>query len=289
MGIGDLKEKTVQSDINYNYQTIRITKSRIDKGLIAIPRSLKNFFPQTNTKIKIYFNDASHFQLRNFTSFIGSTNENRIGGMRDWFLQNKMKDGDEIVLQIVDEINFVYRLIPEKFFISKIKEYQNHFDRTEDFSEADSKLDQLATWTLTNKKRIFFNEFYRLIKKKEVPARQLIKKEDVRFREKTPNHIRTLLGAIYQGQCQVCKFSFLKRDRTPYYEIHHLNPVKGHHPKNLVLVCANCHCQFEYSRVSMEYNDYGWLIAGKFNEKSFQVHQAVSNEYLFQFTKEVYS
>jgi len=34
-----------KSSLNYNYQTIKITKSRIDKGLIAIPRSLLDWFP----------------------------------------------------------------------------------------------------------------------------------------------------------------------------------------------------------------------------------------------------
>jgi hypothetical protein len=36
----------VTSPINYNYATIKITQSRLDKGLIAIPMSLASFVGQ---------------------------------------------------------------------------------------------------------------------------------------------------------------------------------------------------------------------------------------------------
>ena len=43
------------SDINYSYETVKLTQSRIDKGLLAIPRSIANWFPEHNGKIKILF------------------------------------------------------------------------------------------------------------------------------------------------------------------------------------------------------------------------------------------
>jgi hypothetical protein len=86
------------SQINYDYQTIRITKSRIDKGLLAIPISLSEFFPTTNRKVKLFLDEEDKSQLNNFSSYKSSTNESRIGGLKDWFDKNGIKDGEELVI-----------------------------------------------------------------------------------------------------------------------------------------------------------------------------------------------
>jgi len=44
-----------KSEIGYSYSTIRITKSRINKGLLAIPASLLDKFPKEKRKITIFF------------------------------------------------------------------------------------------------------------------------------------------------------------------------------------------------------------------------------------------
>ena len=67
----------------------------------------------------------------------------------------------------------------------------------------------------------------------------------------------------------------MKRDNSPYYEIHHLEPKLGHYPKNLVLVCANCHRQFEYANVKKTFNKDGWLIKVFFNQKEYLLKQAI--------------
>jgi hypothetical protein len=109
-----------------------------------------------------------------------------------------------------------------------------------------------------------------------------------RSRENVPASLRTLLSRVYLGHCQLCDFWFLKRDNEPYYEVHHLDPTKGHHPKNVVVVCGNCHNQFEYTEVHKHFNDDQWLLEVSFNRKVIPVKQALSQVKLVTFTKEVF-
>jgi hypothetical protein len=46
------------SEISYNYATIKITQSRIDKGLLAIPIGLAESFPRQNKDVEVYLNDS---------------------------------------------------------------------------------------------------------------------------------------------------------------------------------------------------------------------------------------
>ena len=69
---GIIKSK---SEINYSYATIKITQSRIDKGLIAIPTSLEKWFPdhidtivikmakQRITQHKRFVPDSTHLKF----------------------------------------------------------------------------------------------------------------------------------------------------------------------------------------------------------------------------------
>ena len=82
-----LKESNIQksiSEINYDYQTIIITQSRIDKGLLAIPKTFSQFLPSKNSKIKVSLDDSEKYEIKNFSSFYSPTNENRIGGLKEW-------------------------------------------------------------------------------------------------------------------------------------------------------------------------------------------------------------
>ncbi|NIV11084.1 MAG: HNH endonuclease, partial [Aliifodinibius sp.] len=91
-----------KSEINYSYATIKITQSRIDKGLIAIPVSLIKWFPDRNDTIQVYLSNSPVSQDKHYSSYRSSTRECRIGGMKEWFRQNNIKSGDEIVIQFID-------------------------------------------------------------------------------------------------------------------------------------------------------------------------------------------
>jgi hypothetical protein len=279
---------TEKSEINYSYKTIRVTKSRIEKGLIAIPRLFNNYLPKSSQMIKIYLSDSITPVKKNFSSFFSSTNENRIGGLKNWFIDNQIQEGDEIVLQMLDKEKFIYRILKEKDFLKHTKDFQMNFDNAKDEKVAAERIEQISNLVQVEKESIAFNEFLRLVSYSTEEIRKRIEISHQLNKEKTPPNIRLILEKIYGGYCQVCSFSFLKKDSSPYYEIHHLLSDFGHHPKNLVLVCANCHRQFEYANVIKEFNNNGWLIKVIFNRNDFIVKQVINQFEKQEFLKTVF-
>lgn len=277
-----------KSKINYSYATIKMTQSRIDKGLIAIPKTLAKWFPDHNDTIQVYLNDSPVSQVKHYSSYSSSTRECRMGGVREWFQQNNIKSGDEIVIQFIDKAHFIYRLIHERNFILKTKELQHSFDKSETEQEASEKLTTLSQWTNLDKSKVLLNEYHRLINSLSSEGRHYTKKSVNRARESVPSNLRTLLGGIYKGHCQVCDFWFLKKDKEPYFEIHHLDPLKGHYLHNLLVVCGNCHNQFEHADVKQKFSDNGWLIRVSFNETIYSVKQAVLVTKIEPFFKELF-
>lgn len=66
------------------------------------------------------------------------------------------------------------------------------------------------------------------------------------------SRIGQALKALYEGRCQICGYTFLKRDGTNYAEVHHLEALSEggwEDPKNMLVVCANHHRQLHYAKV----------------------------------------
>lgn len=277
-----------ESQITYSYATIKLTQSRIDKGLIAIPVTLARWFPDHNMDIQVYLNDSPISQSKHYSSFSSSTGECRIGGVRKWFEENNLKSGDEIVIQLINKENLFYRLIPERRFIVTTQKLQTNFDKSTDELDASEKLTKLSEWTNLEKDRVVLNEYRRLVAAAVPVGRQVVARKASRARENVPAGLRTLLGQLYQGHCQVCDFWFLKRNNEPYFEVHHLDPMRGHHPRNLVAVCGNCHNQFEHADVAPEFNGEQWLIGVYFNKTLHRVNQIVLTAKMPSFSKELF-
>lgn len=165
---------------------------------------------------------------------------------------------------------------------------QHSFDNSETEKEASEKITILAQWTDLDKNTVTLNEYYRLTNTLPIKGRQYMDKPPIRARESVPFNLRTLLEHLYRGECQVCNFGFLKRDKKPYFEIHHLDPLKGHHPKNLLVVCGNCHNQFEYAAVKREFNEDEWLVSVSFNERTYPVRQAMLGMRAEFFSKQLF-
>jgi len=277
-----------KSQINYSYMTIKMTPSRIDKGLIAIPVPLAKWFPDRSGTIAVYLDDSPDLQTKTFSSYESSTRECRIGGVAGWFRKNSIRSGDEVVIQVIDKENFVYRLIPEKRFIVETQRLQQRFDSSESEEEASGKIMMLAEWIQLDKDQVALNEFKRLIDIVPIEDREYTRSRLSRARERVPVSLRTLLEHIYKGHCQVCHFWFLKRDNKPYFETHHLSPRGGHHPKNVIVVCGNCHNQFEYTNVHHDFGMDGWLTGVSFNENTHPVNQVALNMKLEDSFKELF-
>ncbi len=277
-----------KSEINYDYATVRLTQSRIDKGLIAVPVSLARWFPAQNANIQIHFNDSPTSQSKRYSPYSGSTKECRIGGVRQWFEQNDLKSGDEIVIQLVDKDRFVYRLLPESRFIAGTQRLQASFDSSANEEEASEQIGRLSKWTNAGRSTVGLSEFRRLADISISVGRGLTSRKAGKSKESTAPSLRTLLGQLYRGHCQICDFWFLKKDNRPYFEVHHLDPRGGHHPKNLIVVCGNCHNQFEYADVKPEFNNEQWLIRVSFNRILHQVKQIVLSRKIPSFSKRLF-
>ena len=274
MKLSQLKIINSISVVNYPYKTIKITQSRIDKGLISIPIPLaKDWFPKINTSIKVQLDDSNLYQLKNYSSYLSKTREARIGGLAQWFKKKKIVDGDEIVLQLIDKLNHIYRIIPEKYFINRTLELQQNFDKSESDNIAFNNIKDLSEWTEVSTNEVAINEYHRIASKMMVNNRNIIERQKINIKETVPSNVRILLEKILKGHCQLCDFFFLKKNKRPYFEIHHINPSSGHHPKNILLVCANCHRQFTYANVSHYYNENGWLSRILFNDREYSVKQ----------------
>ncbi|MDP2168594.1 MAG: HNH endonuclease signature motif containing protein [Thermodesulfovibrionales bacterium] len=265
----------VKSPINYNYATIKITQSRINKGLIAIPISLIKWFPEHNARIQIYLDDSITPESKKYSSYESKTRECRIGGMAEWFRRNKIKDGDEIVVQLVDKKHFIYRLIPESKYILKTHELQESLDSSENDVSAKEEILKLSKWASIDRSQVVLNEYVRLVDTLPTEVRRYVNRRSNQAKESVPNNLRVLLGDIYQGHCQVCEFWFLKKDNEPYFEVHHINPLLSNNPKNLLVVCPNCHRQFEYAEVKNEFDQDNWLVKVKFNDRIYPVNQII--------------
>jgi len=276
------------SDINYSYETVKITKSRIDKGLLAIPKSIIDWFPKNNRKIKILLDNSDEIKIKNYSSFSSSTNESRIGGLREWIVKNKFRDDDEIVIQVIDKQKYIYRLTPERIFINQIKDFQNEFDISENEIDASRKIASISKLVDLNDQKTSIHEFFRIIKFQTIEKRQYISRKSGGAKESVPSSLRLILGNVYSGICQVCGFYFLKRDNTPYFEIHHLDASKGNHLRNLILVCANCHRQFEFAYVLPTFNEQGWLIKVIFNKNKFEINQIIDKEKPEEYIKKIH-
>ncbi|MBI4726352.1 HNH endonuclease [candidate division TA06 bacterium] len=275
------------SETGYSYSTIKLTQSRIDKGLLAIPKALTNWFPKENTKIQVFIDDNIKPERKNYTSYRSKSHECRIGGLAEWYNKNGFIEGDEIVVQLVDKNNFIYRLIPESKYIVIAKELQNKFDVAKDENEAKERLINIVQWNDVNEEVVKYNEFKRLLYSIEEELRKTVTRKEFEVSEKAPSNIKLLLGKIYFGHCQVCDFCFLKKDLTPYYEIHHINRQWGDQINNLLLVCGNCHNQFTYANVEEEFKDK-WLSHVRFNGKLYEINQIVFSHKFDEPTKNVF-
>jgi hypothetical protein len=275
----------VHSVIPFDYQTIKVTQSRIEKGLLAVPSSLADVFPKEKHTIWI-LNDDGSISEKNYTSYTSSTRECRIGGFREFYNKFSIKDGDELVIQKIDE--GVFRILPEQLFFVKVKSTLASLESSQDNETIERSLQQIAKITNANADKIIENEFIKLSSSPVIPEREIKNIGKNARKESVPYFLRNILRVVYNGRCQLTNFSFIMQNGDPYFEIHHIIPEKGNHLKNLLVVSPNVHKQFTYAKVYLSFDDENWLRSVKFNEDFFNVFQKI--DYLQKcFQKEIHN
>ena len=86
-----------------NKCVFKLTRSRIEKGLIAIPGKYRAMFPTSDTLVYVtVLPNSGKSSEKKFTPKTSSANEARIYGMREWFDEHKAIAGDSIVIERVE-------------------------------------------------------------------------------------------------------------------------------------------------------------------------------------------
>lgn len=265
--------KKVKSKIPFNYLTIKTTKSRIEKGLLAIPVSLISMFSQNNNKIYI-INELGEEEIKKFTPYKSSSRECRIGGLKNFYKRNAVVSGDEIVVQLLDDLR--YRIIPEKKIKTQVCQIESQLDNSSDDTETKQSISRLVEVLNLSEEIVLKNEFVRL-SNKVIPNRKMKLTVNSKTKENVSPSLRKILLSLYKGHCQLTNFTFFMKNGNPYFEIHHINSERGNHFKNLLVVSPNIHAQFTYANLEQFFDRDGWLRKVIINNHEYKVKQCIDD------------
>ncbi|MFN4179827.1 MAG: HNH endonuclease [Armatimonadota bacterium] len=249
---------------------VPLTMSRLSKGLLAIKRKFQQLFPSSAQKITVFFDDETTPHLKPYTPYKSTTRECRIYNLRQWFSKHQAKVGDWVEV-IVEENG--YRLVFRKRSEEEAK-HREELQKAETEEQAQEALRKLAQTQRRSLRRTALKELQRIAEQTWERKRLIVAPRE-RY-EGLPASLRTLLKIVYEGRCQICGFTFLKRNGEPYFEVHHIDPAGGHQPQNLLVLCANCHAQMEHAEVTIERDAQGWVTAVIINGERRSVYQALS-------------
>lgn len=130
--------RITESKLPFTYKTIRLTQSRLNKGLLAVPVTLIDYFPKKKTTVDVFMGTSSKAVQRTFTPYSSSSGECRVGGMRPFYEHYRLADGDEIVVQFLAEGK--YRFMTEGQYEAVVKRVEKEFDGAQNEDAAGAKL-----------------------------------------------------------------------------------------------------------------------------------------------------
>lgn len=258
--------------------TIRASASRLEKGLLAIPQKFKDWFPSEKRQIQVVFDDEEKAKQLTFHPYDPTVKENRIFGLGRWFSKRSVREGDLISITLVDRGRRLYRIALDRFVREREEQkarQQLQAARTD--SEAQRELGTLSRLTRRRPRELAQQELLRIAQQSPRQPRPRVSPGAAERHEGVPSAIRVLLRELHDGKCQLCSFTFEKRSGEPYFEIHHLDPDVGHHPSNMLVVCPNCHAQFEHATVTDFRWAGNWLVSVTINGKRVGVRQPLAH------------
>jgi 5-methylcytosine-specific restriction endonuclease McrA len=254
--------------------TIRASGSRLSKGLLAIPAKFKDWFPKEESRIQVVFDDQEEARALTFRPYDHIGKENRIFGLARWFANRGVREGDVISITIEDRVKRRYRIALDRYVQEREEQKARHkLKVAQTDAEAAQELARLSRLTRKRPRKIAQEELLRIAQESPRQPRPRISPASAEQHEGVPSGIRVLLRELHDGKCQLCSFTFQKRNGEPYFEIHHLDPEVGHHPYNLLVLCPNCHAQFEHALVTDFRWAAGWLVGVTINGKYVSVRQ----------------
>lgn len=259
--------------------TIRATSSRLEKGLLAIPQKFKDWFPDEKGQIQVVFDDEERAKALTFHPHDPIVKENRIFGLAHWFSKRGVREGDLILVTVEDRNKGLYRLASDRFVREREEQKaRQKLQAAVTDSEAEQQLSTLSRLTNKRPRKLAQEELLRIAQRSVRQPRPRISPRAAERHEGVPSGIRILLRELHDGKCQLCSFTFEKRNSEPYFEIHHLDPEVGHHPSNLLVLCPNCHAQFEHATVTDFRWAGNWLVGVMINGKRFPLRQPLAHD-----------
>jgi len=259
--------------------TIRVSASRLEKGLLAIPQKFKDWFPGEKGHIQVVFDDEEKAKALNFHPCDLVVKENRIFGLGRWFSKRRVDEGDLISVTLEDLDGRLYRIALDRFVREREEQKSRQklqVARTD--SEAEQELSTLSRLTRKHPRRLAREELLRIAQGSLRQPRPRVFPGAADRHGGVPSGIRVLLREFYDGKCQLCSFTFKKRNGDPYFEIHHLDPEVGHHPSNLLVICPNCHAEFEHATIANFEWAGNWLVGVTINGKRIAVRQPLAHD-----------
>lgn len=263
--------------------SIRVTKSRLEKGLLAIPKKHADLFPTKKSEIKVVFDDQKEekFERKSYLPDDKRVKENRIFGLGHWFALRGMKPGDRLTISVLDKQKGIYRLALDRHIREQQeKRTQQALTYAPNEEVALEQFELLAQITKRGRRRTAKEALLEISRETSYQLRSRGKFTRVSQLETVNPAIRVLLGELHLGKCQICTFTFKKSNGEPYFEVHHLEPEVGDHPANLLVLCPNCHAKFEHAVVEGFERVGGWLVAVRINGKRFTIRQPLRTEEL---------
>jgi len=259
--------------------TIRATSSRLAKGLLAIPRKFESWFPPDKREIQVAFDDEQRVRGLTFHPYDTTAKESRIFGLGRWFSSRGVREGDLISISVEDAGALLYRVSLDRYVREREEQKaRRSLHNAPSDLEAHSQLAKLAKLTRRRLSKAAQDELLRIAQSSERRPRPEMAVGAAGRRASTPPGFRVLLRELYSGKCQLCSFTFQKRDGEPYFEVHHLDPDLGHHPTNLLVLCPNCHAQFEHAVVTDLKWVGNWLVGVTINGRRFRIRQALAHD-----------
>lgn len=254
--------------------TIRVSASRLAKRLLAIPQKFKKLFPREKGEIQVVFDDGENIETLTFLPYNPRVKECRIFGLSRWFSKRNVQQGDLVSVTIEDQEKGIYRIALDRFVReSQEKKARQKLRSAPTEVTAQEELSTLVLLTRKRPRQVAQEEVFRIAQQSRCQPRPRQSTSASYRYEGVPAGIRILLREVHEGKCQLCSFGFKKRDGEPYFEIHHLDPEVGHHPSNLLLLCPNCHAQFEHAMVTDFAWAANWLAGVIINGKRFTLRQ----------------
>jgi 5-methylcytosine-specific restriction endonuclease McrA len=182
-----------------------------------------------------------------------------------------------ISVTIEDQGRRLYRIALNRYVLERQElKARQALEAAQTDSAAERQLTRLSQLTRRRPRTVAKEELLRMASASSPEMRPTILPPVAERRSVVPSGIRVLLRELHDGRCQLCSFTFEKRNGEPYFEVHHLDPSIGHHPMNLLVVCPNCHAQLEHATVTDLRSVHGWLVGITINGKQLTVRQPLA-------------